>query len=83
MEYLQITTGMRPDVTVVNSLIISHADLVAITENGLRRRRSVYTTSPDPLLLQYYNLIEVKSGYQIHEFQKRLSAHWHEGYLAK
>jgi len=83
MEYLQITTGMRPDVTVINTLIISRADRVAITQNALRRRRSVYVEFFDPILLKYYNLIEVKSGYQIHEFQKQLSAHWHEGYLAK
>lgn len=65
MEYIQITRGFRPDVTVINTFMTSPSVQQALVKNALRTKRPVYTTFIDPILVRQYDFIPVDHGFQL------------------
>ncbi|MGB0385104.1 MAG: DUF2723 domain-containing protein, partial [Ardenticatenaceae bacterium] len=65
MEYLQLTNGLRSDVTVVNTFLTSPSVRQDLVRNALQAKRPVYITFSDPILLGQYNFMSVDEGFQL------------------
>jgi hypothetical protein len=63
MEYLQVAEGLRPDVNVINILMIAPDTRNELVSFALDNDRTVYSTFYDPALRQNYQLEAISHGF--------------------
>lgn len=65
MEYLQVASGLRTDVTVINILMIAPATRNELVAYALGQGRMVYSSFSDPALRSNWQLRPVEHGFVV------------------